>query len=92
MKVRSETVPKQRKWPLLWQGIVASPLATLGIALVAMLLLGIVPGHPGLGLLVVLGLAGWHIADFVTAFFDKRRRLLHDILFHTRLQYVTYRD
>jgi hypothetical protein len=40
----------------------------------------------------VLALFAWHVADFVTAFVDSRRRFLHDILFHTRLQHVTFED
>jgi len=45
------------------------------------------------GLLFILGagvLLVWHAADFVAALFDDRRRFLHDILFRTRLQHVTY--
>jgi hypothetical protein len=92
MKVRSETLKKERRGQLLWRGILASPLATLGLVAATAALVPEGGGRRLIATVAVLALIGWHTADFATAFFDKRRRFLHDTLFRTRLQHVTYRD
>jgi hypothetical protein len=92
MKVRSETVGKEHRWRLFWRGILATPLATLGFLALLAALFPAGEGRRAAFGLAGLGVVGWHIADFATAFFDKRRRLLHDILSRTRLQHVTYKD
>jgi threonine/homoserine/homoserine lactone efflux protein/predicted Ser/Thr protein kinase len=92
MKVRSETPTRQRRWPLFWRGILSNPLATFGLVAAGSLFVRAGAGQRLLVALAVVALAGWHLADFGTAFFDKRRRFLHDVLFRTRLQYVTYKD
>ena len=92
MKVRAETLKGRGRKRLLWRGIVASPIATVGLIV---LLLSMLPDGPLRSLLSLLGagtLLVWHLIDFAAAFFDERRRMLHDILFRTRLQYVTYED
>ena len=90
MKVRPERLRSRSRWLLLWRGIVASPLATVGLAALALMLVRAEPPRELLGFLAALGLLGWYLADAVTMFRDERRRPLHDILFGTRLQHVTY--
>jgi len=92
MKVRSEAAGKGQRWRFFWRGILATPLATLGLLALLAALFPASEGRRAAFALAGLGVIGWHIADFVTAFFDRRQRPLHDILFCTRLQHVTYRD
>ena len=94
MKVRSETARRPGRLASLLRGTLAHPLATVGLLAFASVafLRHAPPWGPLLGLLLGVGLCAWHAADFATSFFDKRRRLLHDIFSRTRLQYVTYRD
>jgi hypothetical protein len=92
MKVRPETLQKKRPWALLCRGVLASPLATFGLAGAAAMLVPLGGGRQLLGLLGVTAAVVWHAADLAAAFFDKRRRFLHDILFRTRLQHVTWEE
>ncbi|MHC4591821.1 MAG: protein kinase domain-containing protein [Planctomycetota bacterium] len=93
MRVRTETAGDRPRGVLFWRGLLAHPMATFGVATFAVSWSGLPEDARGaLGFLILLGLTCWHITDFVVAFFDGRRRLLHDVLFRTRLQYVTYRD
>ncbi len=92
MKARPERMKSWRRKRLLLWGIVGNPVVT--VALAAVLVSGLPEGRLR-NLLFVLGAVGlfaWHVADFGAAFFDQRRRFLHDIVFHTRLQHVTYRE
>ena len=92
MKVRPERLKSRRRWVLFCRGILANPLACVGVLALA---LALVPGKPLTELTAVVGLlaiAAWTLADLASPFIDKRKRFLHDIVFGTRLQYVTYRD
>jgi hypothetical protein len=92
MKVRPETLESQSRWRLFWRGVVGNPLATLGLFLAFMTFVPLPRLRQALGGLGMLALCGWHLVDFATALIDSRRRFLHDILFHTRLQHVTFED
>ncbi|MHC4479598.1 MAG: protein kinase domain-containing protein [Planctomycetota bacterium] len=92
MKVRPEGLSTRSRWQLLWRGVLANPVATLGLVVFGFSLIPLGPLRSLLGAIAVLGLLGWHAADFIAALFDVRRRPLHDTLFRTRLQYVTYGD
>jgi len=91
MKVRPERLKGRGRKRLLLRGMVANPVATVGLMVLP---ISALPEGKGRGLLFLFGagtLLVWHVADFAAAFFDDRRRFLHDILFRTRLQHVTYR-
>jgi hypothetical protein len=92
MKVRPETLESQSRVRLLWRGVLGNPLATLGVFFAFTALVPLPRLRNALGGLGVLLLLTWHVVDFATAFIDRRKRFLHDILFHTRLQHVTFED
>lgn len=92
MKVRPETQQGQSRWRLFWRGVVGNPLATFGGFFAFAALVPLPRLRQLIGGLGFLGLSTWHLVDFVTAFIDERKRFLHDILFHTRLQHVTFED
>ena len=92
MKVRPERLKSRSRWVLFCRGLLANPLACIGVLALA---LALVPGEPLTeltGLAGVVAIAAWTLADLASPFIDKRKRFLHDIVFGTRLQYVTYRD
>lgn len=92
MKVRPETSKGQARWRLLWRGLLASPVGTLGLLGIGLSVLPQGGMRQLIGVVAVICMILWHSADFAVALLDSRRRMLHDILSRTRLQHVTYED